>query len=352
MAKSLLLVLGCLGVMLVGSVVVDWKKLMATTMTTTETLSFRPTTEKASNGNDSAAAADDDDTTADDNGADQPVVDHAGRIEGGTKLCAVIRTYPKQEHSLRSLLHTVLDAASVVEDKNMSVQVFVSDTDAKTMGSPPEFIYKILRSMSQDQLRETPDSNSNIHSINNVRVDIASLASYNASSDCRTGGHPDYGYCVTQYILDRYVLDSASKCDWVLFTNGDNLLSRYLIQKAGIANKRIEEVQDMILFDFISHHMRRARDGNKHQNQAIAVTARNSMVDLSSVLFKVSKIRNCTSAKFIPDLEEIEEIRKRHRRPLFAQVRSGTCKASLVYFTYSNELKCLFVHHFTGLAFH
>jgi hypothetical protein len=110
----------------------------------------------------------------------------------------------------------------------------------------------------------------------------------------------DYGYQATQEIID-FLVDNDN-CDWVVTTNGDNLFGPLFFEHTGVFD---EESASIVGVDFVTHHLRPARDGQKHKNQHIEVAMELKFVDLSSVLIRRKTLTECSSAKFFPSCDEV-----------------------------------------------
>jgi hypothetical protein len=93
-----------------------------------------------------------------------------------------------------------------------------------------------------------------------------------------------YGYDFTDIVLDRVLERSA--CDYFLFTNGDNLYSRYFFSAA---SSHMKDGIDLIAVDFACHHA-----GN-HLRQVLFY---NSGIDLGAALVSRRSI-DATGARFL-----------------------------------------------------
>ena len=111
----------------------------------------------------------------------------------------------------------------------------------------------------------------------------------------------NYGYQATQEIID--ILVDNDDCDWIVTTNGDNLFDPLFFENTGVVD---EESAGIIGFDFISHHLRPASNGQTRMNQHIAVAMVRGHVDLSSVLLRRKMLAECPSAKFFPSCDDVD----------------------------------------------
>ena len=108
--------------------------------------------------------------------------------------------------------------------------------------------------------------------------------------------------------------DVDSPCDWIMFTNGDNMMnSGWLENVSPYFNKSGTEI---IAWDFVSHHLRKNKNRIKESNQKIEVNVeKRGFVDLSSFMVKSSRISKAgRNARF---LEQSIMTRDIHARDFF-----------------------------------
>jgi hypothetical protein len=122
-----------------------------------------------------------------------------------------------------------------------------------------------------------------------------------------------YGYEETDallaYLLRRRKDEGALRCDWLLFTNGDNMFnSAWLDAVAAIAlkepkrgpglGKLLSPVQ-IIAWNFVTHHKRATKRGLQPQQVINVDLNKRGFVDLSSFMFR-SSLAATTRATFLP----------------------------------------------------
>eukprot|EP01063_Lacrimia_lanifica_P007916 TRINITY_DN15087_c0_g2_i1.p2 TRINITY_DN15087_c0_g2~~TRINITY_DN15087_c0_g2_i1.p2 ORF type:complete len:466 (+),score=176.19 TRINITY_DN15087_c0_g2_i1:131-1399(+) len=242
-----------------------------------------------------------------------------------TDLCIVVRTYPKQVRGLQALVYNLIDTAAHVNPGGgaphvLSVHVVIFDTDDATLHSYPRFIEKII---AQDTVASAAAEH-------NIHFHIIDVAKFDPSV-YPTMGRADFGYKVTQHVLDMYVLkpnEVVPPCEFVLFTNGDNLYSRYLLQEVlteprPLMHQSKEEREahqgqdpdllgdalhttDLLIFDFITGHKLWGRDQRARINARMKAQPKLGHLDLGSVVYRVARIKACGAARFIPPVEAIE----------------------------------------------
>ena len=147
----------------------------------------------------------------------------------GTKICIIARTFQKQYPYLLTFL------LSISHNKKTMPRIFLLITDTESSVSAAHKIAQLSNSMS----------GYNLTSI----LPITEQDAKNANENYKT----DYGYGYTDAAIDYFAeTNRIYKCDYLMFTNADNLyvkgfLDDYILDdmRSGI---------DLIAFDFVSHY--------------------------------------------------------------------------------------------------
>jgi len=169
-------------------------------------------------------------------------------------VCVIVRTCPSHRVQLPALLLSLL--AATESQPGTSVLGVVVDTE--NHGRSLAYIDRaiVLASMM------TSDK-SVFHAVNHRMPGFV-------------GNRTLYGYDATQLVLDSMMLGGGggggSDCTYFLFTNGDNLYSRYLFTSL---HDKMQARVDLIAFDFVSHHI---------GNQMHPVAFQFAEIDLGSAL--------------------------------------------------------------------
>jgi hypothetical protein len=189
----------------------------------------------------------------------------AARFEFSVNV--VVRTHPGKAAHLPLMLGSLLLAALRAE--NVSLHVLVMNTDSE-LYEDTSYMRAALREQGQ-LLRACRCATFEI-----VKFPEAPWDGF-------------YGYDYTQYALERLLDDSSARADYYLFTNGDNLFSDALFL---CVLPYFEKAADLVAFSFVSHHS---------QRRAIPVEYRVGHIDLSSVFFRSSMLRqHRAAANFVP----------------------------------------------------
>jgi hypothetical protein len=166
------------------------------------------------------------------------------------------------------LTFSLASAASVVKE-SVGLHLYVVDT-----GAPVEtFTNSILAALKWVQ-----ESNCGVHRAGMIPVpDSVKTEKF-------------YGYAETEYGL-KYMVQNNVGCSYYLFTNGDNIYSRYLFQEIA---EPMGNGTDIICWDFVSHHLR-----NGVPNTMIRSEFKRKHIDLGSCIISHNFIRD-TGAEFLP----------------------------------------------------
>eukprot|EP00559_Dactyliosolen_fragilissimus_P001868 CAMPEP_0184866124 /NCGR_PEP_ID=MMETSP0580-20130426/20808_1 /TAXON_ID=1118495 /ORGANISM="Dactyliosolen fragilissimus" /LENGTH=264 /DNA_ID=CAMNT_0027365605 /DNA_START=91 /DNA_END=882 /DNA_ORIENTATION=+ len=202
-------------------------------------------------------------------GHEKPLSKRLAVVETGRKsLCILVRTYPKQRESLKTLLAgwDAIGSRSPLR----AIHVFVTNTDA----SKPQNSQFIVESIDEIRARHV--------SMHFVPHDIRPIQSL-------------YGYDVTQFVLDGIRNDEQYNCGTYLFTNGDNYYHPEILQRTGLDGLTIPQAQ-LIAVDFVSHHGRGF--WRERPNQVIRTQFKRRHIDLGSAFVDHYALESCPEAGF------------------------------------------------------
>lgn len=207
-------------------------------------------------------------------------------------ICIGIRTYPLQKYWIQSLISTLVAQYSSLDKHKslLSLQVYVINTEPYNV-EYTKYLRKAIKSMSYQWIRA------------NCTVSLLADATTKDQNteQSQSTRNAFYGYDMTDAMLQTMI--SNSKCEWLMFTNGDNVYNRAWM--ASIVDKmhtsvgsnaknscsNVSQITDLIGWDFVTHHPRRV--GNKkgenavqRTEQVISIQMKRRFVDLGSVIIR------------------------------------------------------------------
>lgn len=111
----------------------------------------------------------------------------------------------------------------------------------------------------------------------------------------------DYGYSYTDAAI-AYLLNKSYPCDYLMFTNGDNLYSGGFID--GYIGKDMHESIDIIGFNFISHYQMQAptyEAGNSNDGTMIMLNSnfKRGEIDLGAFVIRLELLNANHELRFV-----------------------------------------------------
>lgn len=197
-------------------------------------------------------------------------------LGSNNSLCVIMRTYEKQSH----LLSVHLLAWEAIANTSLRpIRIFLVNTD-----------------------RLKKDSRFIIEAVNKIYNSPRMLFAYLVTHFQEELTFDDYGYGVTQLIIDQLLnTDKNYECTTYLITNGDNYYHPEVLVHTGLNGPDDLPSPQLIAVDFISHHMRSIRGGiarRKLHNQVIYSKFKRKYVDLGAVFLHHSVFHQCPRVYF------------------------------------------------------
>ena len=192
------------------------------------------------------------------------------------RLCICIRTYSKQEHDLEILIRVLPSQykASAYRSK-VALSIYVIDTDDQSKD------FQVSNKLLVDKMNEKfANSGSRVH----LLID-------NLATEHSMQRNAFYGYDYTDLMLSTVL--SKQSCDFLMFTNGDNLYNNVWFDTVApvlLSNQTL----NIVAWDFISHHNR-----NGTRQQPIQVAIERQRVDLGSMIIR-TKLFSDHQIRFLP----------------------------------------------------
>jgi len=203
-------------------------------------------------------------------------------------ICIGIRTYPLQKYWIQSLISTLLaqyDSMDKYRDL-ISIHIYVINTEP-------------LDTEYNQYLRTTISRISNEWTNENSKVCLLTDAA-TSSINTESTRNAFYGYDMTDSMLQTMI--SNPKCEWLMFTNGDNVYNRAWMNSivdrivnsissdSEKACSNLSNVTDIIGWDFVTHHPRKVKGNNgnmiQRTQQVISIQMKRKYVDLGSVIIR------------------------------------------------------------------
>jgi hypothetical protein len=241
-------------------------------------------------------------------------------IQQTNSLCIGVRFIEEQYLQLELLLKSFIAQYLKFKSQHFSFKVFIVNTEN-------------ISEESEKKIKKM------VHSLN-VEV-LLPIVFFMKENYKRKNQNPFYGYDSTDillsYILNLYqnsisnhlMQKSTSQCDWILFTNGDNMYNAAWLKT--IAQYINKPEYSIIAWDFISHHL---RDGESEQ--LIKVEFKRKFIDLGSIIIR-AKVYIKSETVFLPDAFYTTEIFARDYFAIESNLQQTNNETVLIH-------KCLMFH--------
>ena len=192
------------------------------------------------------------------------------------RLCICIRTYSKQAHDLEILIRGLLSQYKGSTYRlNVALSIYVMDTDDQSID------FQVSNKLLVDKMNaKFANSGSRVYLL------IDNLATEHSMQQ-----NVFYGYDYTDLMLSTVL--SKQSCDFLMFTNGDNLYNNVWFDTVApvlLSNQTL----NIVAWDFISHHNR-----NGTRQQPIQVAIERQRVDLGSMIIR-AKLFSEHQIRFLP----------------------------------------------------
>lgn len=200
-------------------------------------------------------------------------------------ICVGIRTYADHFKWIEVLIRNLLAQHNASRFKsNISIKLFLVDTEMKS-SSYQAYLQGLVKVFNEEF-------------IDKYNPKVILLVDNMQSTDESRKANPFYGYDATDMLLEfmtKSEFASKSPCDWIMFTNGDNVYNSAWLDTISpmILNPKAD--YNAIAWDFVTHH---ARSGEKQQ--LIKVVMKRKFVDLGSIMIK-AELFSKFDLKYLPE---------------------------------------------------
>lgn len=202
-------------------------------------------------------------------------------------VCVGIRTYEDHFKWIEVLIRNLLAQHNVSRFKsNIAIKLFLIDTEMKST-SYQAYLRNLVESFNLEFLDET-DGPKVFLVVDNMQSTLE-----------QSRPNPFYGYDATDmllhYMTQPEMAGSSFSCDWIMFTNGDNVYNSAWLDSVSpfLLNPNVE--YNAVAWDFVTHH---PRSGGKQQ--LVKVLMKRKFVDLGSILIKADLFSKF-DLKYLPD---------------------------------------------------
>ncbi len=198
-------------------------------------------------------------------------------------VCIGVRAYSSQGKWIEVLLRGLLTQHSQSPLHNyIPIRIFIIDTE-----------YSSSEFQSQMKLLITQFNTEYSSKYSRVYFVIDKLTPPRSR-----GKNQFFGYDSTDFLLSALqnsISEGKLRCDWLMFTNGDNMYNSAWLNSIGPSLISSSPKLNAIAWDFVTHH---SRGGDKQQYVRVAL--KRQYIDLGSIIIR-TELYNTLNLRYLPE---------------------------------------------------